>query len=331
LFGEIEENENARVLWVKALWWATQEAKRRKTLQKALQVQSADMEKAFAISMTAGGGNMPRTGLYESGAHQNTRDHTSATNFNPVIPVNTQNGIPGPKSHALQGHIFASVKKRVGSFHAWLHEDNTSTEARKNSGGTESTESTRKLSIPGHGIFWPWNPQSSPAHTGPDFWSSAGTPRRNSIIPSRNSTSGNSTSGSPPPPGLHTRAAPRSVSSTFSRSASTFGIGRSASISSFLNTSHHPSDKAQEEEGIVLRTLNHRYWTWLTIFCMVWVLVGRDIYVLLDPPVSADRPVYGLFVICALQIVIHFVLIPYDRVYFLGFYFWLDVSAFCLL
>ena len=64
---------------------------------------------------------------------------------------------------------------------------------------------------------------------------------------------------------------------------------------------------------------------------MVWVLLGRDVYILLDPPVSADRPVYSLFVICALQIVIHFLLIPYDRDYFLGFYFWLDVSVFCLL
>jgi hypothetical protein len=93
----------------------------------------------------------------------------------------------------------------------------------------------------------------------------------------------------------------------------------------------HASDKSQEEKGIVLRTLNHRYWTWYTIFCMVWVLLVRDVYILLDPPVSADRPVYSLFVICALQIVIHMLLVPYDRDYFLVFHFWLDVSVLCLL
>ena len=265
VFGEIE-NQNARVLWAKALWWATQEAKRRKALQKALQIQSADMQNAFAISMTAGGGNMPPAGLHELDAHQNTSKRTSATNFNPVIPGNTQNGTPGPQSKAFQSHLFASMRKGVGLFHEWLLEDNTTTEARKNSDGTESTESTR----------------------------------------------------GPPPPGRLIR----SVSST---------LGTSASVSSSRSMNHHPSDESQEEEGIVLRTLHHRYWTWCTIFCMVWVLVGRDVYLLLDPPVSADRAVYSLFVICALQIVIHFLLIPYDRDYFLGFYFWLDVSVVCLL
>jgi hypothetical protein len=244
VFSEIE-NQKARVLWAKALWWATQEAKRRKALQKALQIQSAEMQNAFAISMTAGGGNMPPAGLHESDAHQNTSKRTSASNFNPVIPGNTQKG------------LFASMRKGVGSFRAWLHEDNTTTASRKNSEGTESTaESTR----------------------------------------------------GPPPPGLLTR-----------------------SVSGTLGTSANVSEESPEEEGIVLRTLHHRYWTWCTIFCMVWVLVGRDVYQLLDPPVSADRPVYSLFVICALQIVIHFLLIPYDRDYFLGFYFWLDVSVFCLL
>ncbi len=255
VFSEIENNK-ARVLWAKALWWATQEAKRRKALQKALQIQSAEMQNAFAISMTAGGGNLPPAGLHESDVYPNTSKLTSATNFNPVIPGNTQNGTPGPQSIAFQSHLVASMRKGVGSFQAWLHEDNATTAARKNSQGTEST--------------------------------------------------GDSTRGFPPP-GLLTRG-----------------------VSGTLGTSANVPDVLQEEEGIVLRTLHHRYWTWCTIFCMVWVLVGRDVYQLLDPPVSADRPVYSLFVICALQIVIHFLLIPYDRGYFLGFYFWLDVSVFCL-
>ena len=118
MLGEIDK-QNAGVLWVKALWWATQEAKRRKALQKALQAESADMKKAMAISMSAGGGNMPRA---ESGAHQNTRDRTSSTKcttFAQVVDKLQDNGSTSstncrtiaPQREALQSHLFTSTRK----------------------------------------------------------------------------------------------------------------------------------------------------------------------------------------------------------------------------
>jgi hypothetical protein len=121
VFGEVDK-QNASVLWVKALWWATQEAKRRKALQKALQAESADMKKAMAISMSAGGGNMPRAGLQESGAHQNTRDRTSSTKCTTFAQVvdklqencstsSTNCRTIAPQREALQSHLFTSTRK----------------------------------------------------------------------------------------------------------------------------------------------------------------------------------------------------------------------------
>ena len=43
-------------------------------------------------------------------------------------------------------------------------------------------------------------------------------------------------------------------------------------------------------------------WSCLTILSTIWVLGGDDIYILSDPPLWADRPVYSLYVICFFQV-----------------------------
>jgi len=48
-----------------------------------------------------------------------------------------------------------------------------------------------------------------------------------------------------------------------------------------------------------------------------------------DPPLSSDRLVYCLYLVCLVQLLLDLMLrSPFERNYFLGFYFWLDVSVF---
>ena len=43
-------------------------------------------------------------------------------------------------------------------------------------------------------------------------------------------------------------------------------------------------------------------WSCLTILSTIWVLGGNDIYILSDPPLWADKPVYSLYVISFFQV-----------------------------
>jgi hypothetical protein len=47
-------------------------------------------------------------------------------------------------------------------------------------------------------------------------------------------------------------------------------------------------------------------WSCLTILSTIWVLGGDDIYILSDPPLWADKPVYSLYVICFFQVFFSF-------------------------
>ena len=81
----------------------------------------------------------------------------------------------------------------------------------------------------------------------------------------------------------------------------------------------------------ISRILNGKYYMLFSIACLLWVLGGREIYILGDPPLSADRQVYYLYVVCLLQLLLDLVLrSPFETRYFLGFYFWLDVSVFSM-
>ena len=75
--------------------------------------------------------------------------------------------------------------------------------------------------------------------------------------------------------------------------------------------------------------LKGRYYMFFSISCLLWVLGGREIYILGDPPLSTDRPVYYLYLVCLVQLLLDLMLrSPFEHHYFLGFYFWLDVSVF---
>jgi len=65
-----------------------------------------------------------------------------------------------------------------------------------------------------------------------------------------------------------------------------------------------------------------------TVLCTCWVLGGDDVYLLQDPPVSLDRPMYSLYVVCAVQFLLDLLMRSmFEPGYRLSFYFWLDVIA----
>jgi len=78
----------------------------------------------------------------------------------------------------------------------------------------------------------------------------------------------------------------------------------------------------------VQRVLQSPAYIYLTVFCTFWVLGGDDVYLLQDPPMSWDRAIYMLYVVCAAQFVLDLVLrTVWERGYALCFYFWLDLIA----
>jgi len=75
--------------------------------------------------------------------------------------------------------------------------------------------------------------------------------------------------------------------------------------------------------------LNGRYYMFFSISCLLWVLGGREMYILGDPPLSTDKGVYYLYLVALVQLLLDLMLrSPFEHHYFLGFYFWLDVSVF---
>jgi hypothetical protein len=78
----------------------------------------------------------------------------------------------------------------------------------------------------------------------------------------------------------------------------------------------------------VQRVLQSPAYVYLTVICTFWVLGGDDLYLLQDPPVSLDRAVYSLYLVCAAQFLLDLLLRAFwESAYAFGFYFWLDLIA----
>ena len=84
-----------------------------------------------------------------------------------------------------------------------------------------------------------------------------------------------------------------------------------------------------EKVALRMETLLHSpFYVYLTVACTFWVLGGDNVYVLLDPPMALDKPVYSLYVLCAWQFLIDLLLrSSWQAGYIFCFYFWLDVIA----
>lgn len=69
-------------------------------------------------------------------------------------------------------------------------------------------------------------------------------------------------------------------------------------------------------------------WSGLTIVCTMWVLGGDDVYLLSDPPLWLDTPMYTLYIICSLNFIADLLMrCSFEGEYAWRFFFWLDVVA----
>ena len=81
-------------------------------------------------------------------------------------------------------------------------------------------------------------------------------------------------------------------------------------------------------EGNFSHLLHSKVYILMTIVCTFWALGGEDMYLLQGPPVSLDRNIYSIFVVCAVLFLVDLMLrVKYEGGYWLSFWFWLDVIA----
>jgi hypothetical protein len=81
-------------------------------------------------------------------------------------------------------------------------------------------------------------------------------------------------------------------------------------------------------EGNFARLLHSKVYIIVTMLCTLWALLGEDIYLLQGPPVSLDRNIYSIFVVCVVLFLVDLMLRgKYEAGYWLSFWFWLDVIA----
>jgi hypothetical protein len=81
-------------------------------------------------------------------------------------------------------------------------------------------------------------------------------------------------------------------------------------------------------EGNFTSLLHSKVYIIVTMVFTFWALGGEDIYLLQGPPVSLDRNIYSIFVVCAVLFLVDLMLrIKYEAGYWLSFWFWLDVIA----
>ena len=76
------------------------------------------------------------------------------------------------------------------------------------------------------------------------------------------------------------------------------------------------------------RVHESRWWTAATLTCTLWALGGDDLYLLADPPMSLDRPIFSMYFISFLQFASDLASRCLLQPSFLfSFFFWLDAVA----
>jgi len=143
---------------------------------------------------------------------------------------------------------------------------------------------------------------------------------------------------SDPGPGTLSRR-PRNLSSRRSLSRLSIDAGasfawRSGSEAEFAGTpgekrgSLFPPAPPKTVQDHVMRLLVSRGYIYGMILCTLWVIGGDDVYILQNPPVSLDKSVYCLYVVCAAVFTLDLLMrVKWEVGYRLSFYFWLDLIA----
>jgi hypothetical protein len=309
-----DEKKDPKVLWAKALWWATQEVRRRKLTELHLAPGSNNSkgEKLWGAvkSVQRGLGEIRRSSL--------AAVKVSSFSLNAVAPSDPS--AQSEESPCENERTPNSLKKSttfISAARLW----------RISTGRDERPGSpSRDLE---KGFVSPRILSDRPIQ---GSWR-----RRDSVNNLVRSSSGRRGSvGS-----LHSSG--DSIQSSIESTCDTIesprmpGKRESHGVSESLHIFHSelkktPKTRPTEPQTFderMSRILNGKYYMFFSIACLLWVLGGREIYILGDPPLSSDRPVYCLYLVCLLQLLLDLMLrSPFERNYFLGFYFWLDVSVF---
>ena len=94
------------------------------------------------------------------------------------------------------------------------------------------------------------------------------------------------------------------------------------------NSSGTNDSEARSTSGRIRAITKSKGWQLVTILCTIWVLGGDDVYILSDAPLSADRGVHTLYVVCAAQFLCDLVVRTVVEPGFRGsFFFWLELVA----
>jgi hypothetical protein len=90
----------------------------------------------------------------------------------------------------------------------------------------------------------------------------------------------------------------------------------------------HASQEPRTWRTIARDAQQSKAWSGLTVVCTLWVLGGDDVYLLADPPLWYDPPMYSVYVVCSLNFVADLLMrSSFESNYPWGFFFWLDVVA----
>lgn len=70
-----------------------------------------------------------------------------------------------------------------------------------------------------------------------------------------------------------------------------------------LNAKRETPTAPRTWNDIIRDTQKSKAWSCLTIICTMWVLGGDDVYLLTDPPLWLDRPIFSLYLVCSFNFV----------------------------
>jgi hypothetical protein len=288
------EKKDPKVLWTKALWWATQEVRRRKMTELHL-----------APVSSPGSNNSKGTGFVKSlrrGFSSFSAVRVRSLPRNSVAPS-------GPSGHSKESpseHEWKkSTKKFISAARLWRSPSSTARDLEQGFASPVPILSARPMQC------------STRSRDGP---------RSNRLGSVRSLQPGDSIQSS-----VESRCDTEESPKESARKRDSVGVSESLHVfhSDHKNIQKTSPTEPQTFHERMIRILNGRNYMIFSISCLLWVLGGREMYILGDPPLSSDRAVYCLYVVALFQLLLDLMLrSPFERHYFLSFYFWLDVSVF---
>ena len=299
------EKKDPKVLWTKALWWATQEVRRRKLTELHL-----------APVSSPGSNNSKGKGFL----HTVKSLRRGLSSFSAVKVRSLPHNSVAPSGHP-SGHSEESPSERE-----WKKSTTFISAARL---WRTSTDRNKQPDSPARDLEQGF---VSPVPILSARPMQCSTRSRDGPRSNRRGSVGSLQPGDSIQSSVESRCDTEESPKESARKRDSLGAS-SESLHVFhsehKNTQKTSPTEPQTFHERLIRILNGKNYMIFSISCLLWVLGGREIYILGDPPLSSDRPVYCLYLVCLLQLLLDLMLrSPFERHYFLSFYFWLDVSVF---